>query len=128
MAAHARLGLDVVMDVNHHDSYSVPRAILRDCARRLKGLPVLFVGVRCPVEVIWARREATWGQERETADSGVKAVVELAETTTHARGCYDLEIDTSLLSPDEGAEMIARRLAEGPPGSGFATLASLGTT
>ena len=124
VAAHARLGLDVVMDVNHHDSYTVVRPILYDCARRLSGLSVLFVGVRCPIEVIWARREATWGQDRGSIDDGVKAAVELAEQTTHAHGCYDLELDTSVLSPEEGAAVIGRRLAQGPPGSGFETIAA----
>jgi len=28
------------------------RGILPDCARRLQGLPVLFVGLRCPLEII----------------------------------------------------------------------------
>ena len=126
VAAHARLGLNVVMDVNHHDSYSVPRGILRDCARRLRGLPVLFVGVRCPVDVIWERRRATWGQARESVDVGVRAAVELAERTTHAHGAYDLELDTSVLSPSDGARLIAQRLADGPPGTGFHGLADAG--
>jgi chloramphenicol 3-O phosphotransferase len=30
VAAHSRLGFDVVMDVNHHECYSVPRGILHD--------------------------------------------------------------------------------------------------
>src|SRR5436189_1210904 len=55
IAAHSRLGLNVVVDVGHHDAYSVPRGILPDCARRLRGLPVLVVGVRCPIEVIIER-------------------------------------------------------------------------
>jgi chloramphenicol 3-O phosphotransferase len=126
VAAHAMLGLNVVMDVNHHDSYSVPRGILQDCARRLAGLPVLFVGVRCPIDVIWVRREATWGQARGTVDAGVTAAVELAQWATHAHGCYDLEIDTSLLSLDECVEVIAKRLMEGPPGSAFSTIAAGG--
>ncbi|MDQ3328425.1 MAG: chloramphenicol phosphotransferase, partial [Chloroflexota bacterium] len=46
IAAHSRLGPNVVVDVGHHDAYSAPRGILTDCARRLRGLPVLFVGVR----------------------------------------------------------------------------------
>lgn len=54
IAAHSRLGLNVVTDVGHHDAYSRPLGILPDCARRLAGLPVLFVGVRCPIEVILA--------------------------------------------------------------------------
>jgi chloramphenicol 3-O phosphotransferase len=101
VAAHAWLGLDVVMDVNHHESYSSPHDILRDCARRLTGLPVLFAGVRCPADVI--------------------AAVELAQIASHAHGRYDLEIDTSVSSPAEGAELIRRRLAGGPPGSAFPT-------
>jgi chloramphenicol 3-O phosphotransferase len=43
IAAHSRLGLNVVVDVGHHDAYSEPRGILPDCARRLTGLPVLSV-------------------------------------------------------------------------------------
>src|SRR5215468_9451677 len=45
IAAHSRLGLNVVVDVGHHDGYTIPRGILPECARRLGGLPVLFVGV-----------------------------------------------------------------------------------
>src|SRR5204863_305168 len=53
VAAHSRAGFNVVVDVGHHD-----RTVLADCARRLVGLPVLFVGVRCPIEVIVERRNA----------------------------------------------------------------------
>jgi chloramphenicol 3-O phosphotransferase len=119
VAVHARLGLDVVMDVNHHECYSKPLGILGDCARRLAGLPVLFVGLVCPIEVIWERRAATWGQVRGNVAPDVNAAVELAQTETHAHGCYDLVIDTSTVSPAEGAKIIGRRLAEGPPGSAF---------
>ena len=119
VAAHARLGLDVVVDINHHESYSQPYGILRDCPRRLSGLPVLFVGVRCPVDVIWERRAATWGQVRGMVAQDVVAAVELAQTASHAHGRYDLEVDTSVLSPAEGAQTIRRRLAEGPPGTAF---------
>lgn len=119
VAAHARLGLDVVVDVNHHESYTRPYGILRDCARRLSGLPVLFVGVRCPIDVIWERRAVTWGQVRGAVGDDVVAAVELAQTASHAHGRYDLEVDTSLVSPAEAAQMIGRRLAEGPPGTAF---------
>jgi chloramphenicol 3-O phosphotransferase len=107
------------MDVNHHESYSRPHGILRSCARRLAGLSVLFVGVRCPVEVIWERRAATWGQVRGLVPPDLVAAVDLAQTATHAHGPYDLEIDTSASTPAEGAESIGRRLANGPPGSAF---------
>src|SRR5690242_14113033 len=56
IAQHSRLGLNVVVDVGHHDAYSVPRKILPRCAQQLQGIPVLFVGVRCPLEVIMQRR------------------------------------------------------------------------
>ena len=59
IAAHSRLGLNVVVDVGHHDAYSESRGILPDCARRLIGLPVLLVGVYCPLEVIMERRQAS---------------------------------------------------------------------
>src|SRR5438045_3289437 len=51
IAAHSRAGLNVVVDVGHHDG-----AILADSARRLAGLPAWLVGVRWPIEAIMARR------------------------------------------------------------------------
>src|SRR5829696_7029691 len=56
IAAHSRLGINVVVDAGHHDSYSVPWGILPNCARRLSGLPALLVGVRCPLDVVLERR------------------------------------------------------------------------
>ncbi len=122
IAAHARLGLNVVADVYHHDFYSKPRRILVDCARRLRGLPVLFVGVRCPIDVIWERRQATWGQVRDAVDDGIRLAVELHQRAAEEHR-YDLELDTSIRTPEECAETICARLAEGPPGSAFEGLA-----
>src|ERR1700761_5968602 len=56
IAAHSRLGLNVVVDVGHHDDYSQPLAILPACAAILSGLPAWLVGVRCPIEEIVSRR------------------------------------------------------------------------
>lgn len=122
-AAHARLGLNVVADMYHHDFYRKPRGILSDCARRLNGLPVLFVGVFCPTEVIWERREATWGQNRDAVGEDVRSAVELSQRAAREHS-YDLEVDTSRLSPEECAAVIGNRLSEGPPGSAFGRLAS----
>jgi chloramphenicol 3-O phosphotransferase len=121
IAAHARLGINIVSDVYHHDFYSKPRGILADCARRLSGLPVLFVGVLCPVDVIWERREATWGQVQSDVDDGVRLAVELHQRAAREHR-YDIELDTSLLTPAACAEAILGRLAEGPPGSAFEEL------
>lgn len=122
MAAHARLGLNVVADIYHHDFYSKPLGILADCALRLRGLPVLFVGVLCQVETIWERRAATWGQVRSEATPDVTAAVELGQRAARAHR-YDLEVDTSQLSPSTCVEAIRTRLETGPPGSVFAELA-----
>jgi chloramphenicol 3-O phosphotransferase len=116
VAAHAHLGLDVVVDVGIHDAYAAPRRIARDAARRLEGLPALVVGVRCPIEVVWERRRESWGQERLVADDQTVAAVERWQAAVHDRLDYDLEVDTSSLSPSQCADAIVARLA-GPPGA-----------
>src|SRR6184192_3102227 len=93
IALHSRMGLNVVVDVGHHDAYSVPRGILPNCARQLQGLPVLFVGVRCPIEVIMQRRLATW-HAGYTDDGSVPQPVSLWQQAVHLPGIYDLEVDT----------------------------------
>jgi chloramphenicol 3-O phosphotransferase len=122
IAAHSRLGLNVVADVGHHDAYSVPLGILPACARRLAGLPVLFVGVRCPAEVVMDRRRATWGAAASGSDG--RAPVLLWQQAVHRPGGYDLEVDTSVLSPRECAGRIRGRLDSGVPGAAFARLAA----
>jgi chloramphenicol 3-O phosphotransferase len=126
IALHSRRGLNVVVDVGHHDAYSVPRRILPECARRLQGLPVLFVGVRCPIEVIMERRIATW-QTSYADDGSVPKPVRLWQEAAHVPGIYDLEVDTSVLSPEECADLIRRRLEEGPPSSAFDCHAAMAT-
>jgi chloramphenicol 3-O phosphotransferase len=124
IATHSRLGPNVVVDVGHHDAYSVPRGILPDCARRLKGLPVLFVGVRCPIEVVMERRRATWGAGNAD-DGSVPKPVSLWQQAVHTPGLYDLEVDTSVLSSGECAELIRQRLHDGPPPSAFQRLEAM---
>lgn len=129
IATHSRLGLSVVVDVGHHDAYSVPRGILPDCARRLKGLPVLFVGVRCPIGVVMERRRTTWGAgSTGNADDGsVPPPVSLWQQAVHAPGIYDLQVDTSVLSPEACAGVIRQRLEDGPPPSAFRRLEAMAT-
>lgn len=126
IAAHSRLGLQVVVDIGHHDMRH--RGILEDCARRLDGLPALLVGIRCPIEEIMARRNAgqpgrEGGYVRGSGAEPVPAPVALWQAEVHRPGIYDLEVDTSLLSPEECAAAIRRRLDEGPPPSAFHQLA-----
>lgn len=118
VAAHARQGFNVVVDVGVHEVYSEPRRIVADAATRLDGLPVIVVGVRCPTEVIWQRRRESWGQALEAVDAGRVAAVERWQTAVHSDFAYDLEVDTSLWSPPRCATAIVDRLA-GPPGTGL---------
>lgn len=121
IAAHSRLGLNIVVDVGHHDAYAVPREILFESARQLSGLPVLFVGVRCPIEVILERRHRT-GQN---ADGSADSPVHLWQREVHIPGIYDLEVDTSLLSPIDCAEVIRQCLAAPPIPSVFQRLVEM---
>jgi chloramphenicol 3-O phosphotransferase len=124
IAAHSRLGLNVVVDVGHHDAYSIPRGILPSCARILSGLPVLFVGVRCPLEVVMQRRIATWNSGYEE-DGSVPKPVRLWQQAVHIPCIYDLEVDTSVLSSEECAALIRQRLEEEPPPSAFQRLEAM---
>lgn len=127
IAAHSRLGVNVVVDVGHHDAYAASLAILPDCARRLSGLPVLFVGVRCPIETIMERRRATGWQVPGGVDVPVPAPVLRWQQEVHLPGTYDVEVDTGILSPEQCAEVIRERLRRGP-GAAFPRLASRETT
>ena len=105
IAAHSRLHIHVVVDVGHHDNYSVPRDILAKCARILRGLPVLFVGVRCPIDTIMSRRMKTW-QTGYTESGAIPMPVKRWQDEVHQPGIYDMEIDTSKNTPEECAAFI----------------------
>ena len=118
--AQNRLGLNVVVDVGHHDDYSTPLGILNRVSERLEELPAYFIGVRCPVDVILDRRAAEEpGRagaylERGT-DGAVPEPVLRWERAVHDPGIYDLEVDTAEKSPEECARAIQARLDRGPP-------------
>ena len=128
IAHMSRQGFDVVVDVGHHDAYSRPLGTLVDAAHRLVDLPTLLVGVRCPVEVVMARRDAESEQGRRylgtTADGEIPAPVRRWQTEVHRPGVYDLEVDTSTLSPEACAERIEARLADPATPTAFASLRS----
>lgn len=125
IAAHSRLGINVVVDVGHHDAYSVPLGILPACARRLEGLPSLLVGVRCPLDVILQRRLATGWDTGHAPTDPVPPPILRWQTEVHSPGVYDMEVDTSLLTPAECAARIHRRLLEGPAPAALEQLAQL---
>ena len=123
IAAHSRLGVNVAADVGHHDGYSRPLAILPACASVLAGLPAWFIGVRCPIDVIVERRAATWGTGY-AEDGSIPEPVLRFQKFVHIPGVYDLEVDTSRMSPQDCAGAIRDHLEHGPPPSALRRLAA----
>lgn len=120
IAIHAGLGLNIVADLGHHEAYSQPLGILTDCARRLEGFPVLFVGVRCPLDVIMQRRNIDEPEREDLYEKGsgeepIPEAVRRWQEEVHKPGIYDLELDTSVLTPHECAEAIRQQLDLGIP-------------
>ncbi len=102
VAGLARSGFSVIVDHVLLDD-----VILRDCLNTLADLPVWFVGVRCPMYVVEQREQnradRTLGQARAQSH------------TVHAGKYYDVEVDTSLLSPEECAAQVVARIDSGDP-------------
>lgn len=111
VASLADAGLSVIVD----HVLLEPNWVV-DLARRLAGHEVLFVGVRCPREVVVererARRDRTIGQAAAQFD------------VVHRAGGYDVEVDTSVLSPEGAANVIARAVEAGLAERAFANLAA----
>jgi len=101
VAALAQAGNDLIIDDVVHDS-----KVLREAVHILHTFNILFVGVRCPIEVA-EQRERERGNRREGL---VRAHYDLV----HSHGIYDLEVDTSTLTPKECANQIKHRVQNGP--------------
>ena len=125
IAERARAGDDVVVDVGHHDWYSRPLGILQASARRLHGLPVLFVGVLCPLETIMERRNADPQGKFYVGGDGVPEPVRRWQQAVHQPGIYDLEVNSSVMTPEQCVEAIAVALAVPARPSAFERLAVL---
>jgi len=109
IAALASVGNNVIVD----DVIFDPR-VLREAVSTLHLFNVLFVGVRCPLEVA-ERRE----QERGDRRAGL---VKTTFPLVHRHGIYDLEVDTSVSSSMECALQIKQRLQNGATPTAFSEL------
>jgi chloramphenicol 3-O phosphotransferase len=127
VVAHSRHGLDVVVDIGHHDGYTRPLGTLVDAARRLAGFPALLVGVRCPIDVVMQRRDEDAARSGEYATSdtggGVPEPVRRWQDAVHDPGIYDVEVDTSELTPAQCAQRIHAVLEHPPRPTAFERLA-----
>ena len=88
-AAMARVGINVIIDhVLQEPEWIAP------CVREFKSVKVVFVAVRCPLDVLeireQARRDRRVGLARYQYDR------------VHSHDTYDVEVDTSTMSVDEG--------------------------
>lgn len=125
IAVHAEAGFDVVADLGHHDGYSRPLGILPACARRMSGHAVLFVGVRCRIDIIMARRNADPQGGHYASGADVPPPVQRWQDAVHVPGIYDLEVDTGDMTPEACALVIDTALAAPPRPSAFERLAAL---
>jgi len=69
-------------------------------------------------------RHATWPGDN-AGDGSVPQPVRLWQQAVHVPGIYDLEVDTSVLSPEACADVIQRYLNDGSPAWAFRQLATL---
>ena len=128
VAAASRQGCNIILD----HLMLVDPPLLQDCIWRLQGLPVLFVTLKPPYEVLMeriAKRDIGLRFNNSSYDSE-----QVAKTrqrlermrpwfyeAVYANPVCDLEIDSSDNGPDEVCEHIRQRLAMGP-GTAFDTL------
>ena len=86
---------------------------LKECVNVLRGYRVMFVKVFCPLGEL---------ESRESKRNRQKGLAEYQFGKVHVHAVYDLEVDTSILSPSECAEKIKQALEEGPRFGAFEEL------
>jgi chloramphenicol 3-O phosphotransferase len=109
IAAFAREGNNVIID----DLMFEPE-FLNDYLDALAGLDVLFVGVRCSLDVVNAREAKRPGRFPGTATSHFHCV--------HRHCVYDFEVDTSETSPRVCAQQIVEHMNVAQRPTAFETL------
>lgn len=97
IAALSRQGICVIAD-----HVLVEPAWVKQCAELFAGLPAYLVGVRCPLDVLIEREQSR--KDRTLGQAAAQFPL------VHAHRTYDIEIDTSLLSPAECAGKIINHL------------------
>ena len=104
IAVFSDLGANVIVD-----DLLLKREYLDDYVSLLDPARTWFIGVKCSLEVVNARESTRPGRFPGTAISHYHQV--------HEHGVpYDLEVDTSNITPRQAAQLIVARL-ETPPGS-----------
>ena len=112
LAAFARSGLDVVADLGLHADYGTPFDPAALAETTLDAFNPLWVGVRCDIETIMARRNADPQNGLYLGGPGVPAPVARWQEAVHAGKRYDLDLDMAKLSPEEGAAAVGAALEQ----------------
>jgi chloramphenicol 3-O phosphotransferase len=89
---------------------------LKECVEVLQELDVLFVGVKCPVEIVELREKARGDRDIGTARYQMGRV--------HAHDLYDLVLDTSTLSIEACMNKIMEAMPKIPRPSAFQQLSA----
>ncbi|MBI5946147.1 MAG: AAA family ATPase [Chloroflexi bacterium] len=88
------------------DHVFVEKAWVDECANLFAAMNAYLIGIRCPLEVLEQRerdrKDRTLGQARAQFD------------IIHKYTTYDLEVDTSLLTPEQCAKHVIERLKTPP--------------
>lgn len=116
ISAHAKQGLNVVVDVGLHEDYSQHLGIISNCFQLLKDLPVLVVSVQCSLDVIMARRrnsEALYVSNAEGEE--VPTPVVRWQKAVHKHLVSDLSVDTTDQTPEQCAGIIQNCLSSAKP-------------
>ncbi len=111
VAALAKSGNNLIVDHVLQE-----KGWLKECVENWDGLDVLFVGVKCPLEIAEQREEERGDRNIGTARHQYKRV--------HTHGVYDLEVDTSLLTVDECVTRIMELLQKKPTKVAFQEIAN----
>ena len=109
IAALSQAGNNVIAD-----HVLIERQWVQECAHLFADLPALFVGVHCPLKILEQR-------ERERTDRTL-GQARAYFSKVHIHGAYDLEVDTSRLSPVECALEISKLLQDDLPPRAFKIL------
>jgi chloramphenicol 3-O-phosphotransferase len=129
IAAASKAGQGILVD---HLMFLNP-PILQDCIWRLRDVPVLFVLLKPPRDVLYDRvlnrdiaippsvAEVLGPHAAQRIGEGLKLVTPWMYDEAYANECCDLLIDSSALNPEQVCEQIEQRLRQGP-GTAFAAL------
>jgi chloramphenicol 3-O-phosphotransferase len=129
IAAAARSGQNMIID---HLAFVDP-PLLQDLIWRLQGIPVLFVSLRPPFEVLEKRlterkfvlpapiKEAMGDMSAAAIGETLRKVMPWYYEAAYQNDVFDLVVDSAKLTPDEICEQIELRLAGGP-GTAFERL------